>query len=462
LGGGEEQAPPSPKPEPEAKPATTAGGPVLARLFLKVTSSGPHLADAQYQRVILDRLEGSKPQIQPALADDKSVRALGVQAWDGAISMGSNSLLFVLGTRLATLKAQESMEEKARARAYLGESFGVGDLAGPSLPPELTDYFFASDVARFLLGKLDAPKARSYYERPRLAFFRHGFVVGDWKKPESAHRFAEGIDLLNAPFQFVGDADDAARLAMEAGVADTALERLTVKPDRSFNTVSLFAAASAQGVSILTMTSQQTAALDNVALPPAIKNVLAGELAQGQTLILPAGLVKLGDVQTYGWWSVDPATGMALGKMELGGAQALVEYDKMRERIEEWTKIFTDFYGGIMRCYMLALGENLGVTEPGPFGIPQPGHLGEQGEAGASPAPDSDQLAECIISATCDAIAEIVVQVALEPAFAKEGEEAVKELKEIIIEWAIEAGNKKAAGYGIAKGCEQAAKKGLE
>jgi hypothetical protein len=115
--------------------------------------------------------------------------------------------------------------------------------------------------------------AKSYYQRPCLAWFRHGYVVGDWSRPDGAPRFAEGIDLLNSPFQLVGDSNDARRLAFESGIVDTALERLTVRPHRSFNTLPLFAAASAQGVSIRTLAAGQQPVLDDVAVPSPIHNV---------------------------------------------------------------------------------------------------------------------------------------------------------------------------------------------
>jgi len=448
LGGLAGQEDEAAAPKPKSKPPSEASvGPALARLYLEVTSAGPHLGEARYRRVILDRLESSKAQILPALGDDNVVRSLLVQAWDGTISVGANSPVYVLGTQLDHYKAQESMEEKARARAYLGQDFGVSDLPGPAMPPELTNYFFASDVARFLLSRRDAPKAQSYYERPRLAFIRHGFVVGDWTKPEGVHRFAQGIDLINAPFQFVGDPADAVRL--EAGIADTALERLTVTPNSSFNTIPLFEAASAQSVSVLTISPQQNGTLDNLAVPPAIKNVLAGELAQGQTLVLPARLVRLGEVQTYGWWSVDPASGVALGKMELGGAQAMTETAEMHERIEKWTEIFAKFYGGLLQCYMGALGDNLGGLE-----ALQTGHL-KHGEPGESPMPNTDALAECVISTACDTVAELLTEAALSPIFAKEAEAEIRPIREIIEDWAMETAATKTAEWSVGKACEQ-------
>jgi hypothetical protein len=286
-----------------------------------------------------------------------------------------------------------------------------------------------------------------------LAFFRHGFVVGDWDKPQEAHRFAEGIDLINAPFQFVGDSNDAQELAMEAGIADTALERLTMKFGRSVNTVPLFAAASAQGVPILTVTADQKPALDGVFIPPAIKTVLAGELTQGQMLILPSRLVKLNDVQTYGWWSIDPETGMALGKMELGGAQGMVETAQMHERIEKWTEIFAKFYGGLLQCYMLALGENLGGLE-----TLETGHL-KHHAPGESPLPDADKLASCVIEKGCEAIAELMAEATTSVAFAKEAAGEIKSVKRIMAEWAGATAYEKGAGYGFGKACEEAAAK---
>jgi hypothetical protein len=449
FGGGGEEEPSAPK--PKAKPDRAASGPVLVRLFLEVTSSGPHLADAQYQRVILDRLDASGSQIQPDLADDKVVRALLIQAWDGAASVGSNHPVRVLATRLDALKAKESMEEKARARLYLGADFGGNDLPGPVHPPELTDYFFASDMARFLLVRQLAPKARWYYERPRLALFRHGFVVGDWSRPQGAHRFAEGIDLLNTPIQFLGDAGAAKRLGLESGIADTALERLTVSPNQSFNTIPLFAAASAASIPILAISPDRKSALENLTIPWAIKNVLAGELVQGQTLILPARLVQIGDTRTYGWWSIDPASGMALGKMELGGAQAMTETIEMHEKIEKWTEIFAKFYGKLLQCYMKALGENLGGLE-----ALESGHL-KHGAPGENPMPDSDELATCAIEAACGAVADLLAEATTSAAFAKEATEEVKSLYDIILEWAAETRFKKNMEHGAEEVCKQAA-----
>ena len=94
--------------KPEA--ATTLG-----RLSLEAVSRGPHLAAVSYRRVIMDRLDesGPHPKVVEALADDRAVRPLLIQMWDGAISVGTNHPLFVLRTVLDTMKAVTLAERQS-------------------------------------------------------------------------------------------------------------------------------------------------------------------------------------------------------------------------------------------------------------------------------------------------------------------------------------------------------------
>ncbi len=441
----------------QPEPSPTGAGPAvtLGQLSLEVVSRGPHLPEVAYRRVIMDRLDesGARARIVEALADNGLVRPLLIQMWDGAISIGTNHPLYVLRIVLDTMKAQESMDEKARAHLYLGEPFGVDDLAAPTLSKELIGYYLSSDVTRHVLGRQFGGSTKWYYQRPRLAFFRHGFVVGDWAQPQRPPRFTEGIDLLNSPFQFVGQSSAASRLAIESGVADTALEGSLMPGGAVFNTLPLFAAADSQGVSTITIRPDQRARLQDVSVPPAIRRALEDDLAHGQMLVLPSRLVTLNDVQTFGWWSVDPATGFALGKMELGGAQGLVEVTKMHERVAKWTEMFTKFYGGVMRCYLGALADNLGATTDAvkTFEL-KAGHRGE------SPAPGTDTLAQCVVTQICDFIAELIAEAAVTPAFAKQAGETVVGLKKVLFEWMKEQAVDKAKGMvkgAVAASCEE-------
>jgi hypothetical protein len=242
-------------------------------------------------------------------------------------------------------------------------------------------------------------------------------------------------------------------VASDSGVADTALEASLMPGGAVFNTLPLFAAASSQGVSTMTVRPDQGARLQAVSVPPAIRRVLEDDLAHGRILVLPSRLVTLNDVHTFGWWSVDPENGFALGKMELGGGQGLVEVSKMNERIEKWTEMFTKFYGGVMRCYLNALADNLGATREAvkTFEL-------KTGQRGQSPVPDSNTLAQCVVTQICDFIADLVAEAAVNPAFAKQAGETVEGLKKLLMQWAKEQAADYAKGKvkgAVAASCEE-------
>jgi len=457
--------------KPEAKkPKGKPTGEVLGRVYFEVTSTAPHLPDAHYRRVILDRLEFSqgKAQLQPALADDRTIRPLLLQVWDGAVSAGPFHPLYVFQTHIAALKILAPIEEKARADAYLGQEFSADDNPGPTLSPELVGYFFFSDFTHHQLQRQAAPHTRGYYERPRLAFYRHGLAIADWSDPGGPRRYQEGIDLLNAPIQFAGPQEEISKLALKSGIADTALERYIKANQVSFNALPLFAAAAEQKISVLTIGPARKATLESVAVSPAIKNVLQSELAEGRMLVLPVRLVTLNQTQTFGWWSIDPSTGYALGKMELGAAQGMVESTQMQERVAKWSEIFVKFYGDLLKCYMMGLASALGELDyygPG-GGAPAPGSgqgiILYHGKPGRNPMPTSQKIAECAIGAACEALTDVMNEMAYGGYGADAFEQEAHTLKEIIFNFAadqaFERGQKKALGAA----CEGALKSSMK
>jgi hypothetical protein len=452
FGGGEEK-----KPAPASRPAPKGGsaGPPLARVALEVVSKSPDAPEARYRRVIADRAEprDGGVQLQPALADDGAIRTLLLQVWDGTVGVGPTQPLYVFEAELAAMKAAESYEKKVRAAVYLGQELQVDDVPGPMLSAELVNYFFASDGAQGRLRQQAGKAARRFYERPRLAFFRHGVAVADWGNPRSGRRFEEGIDLLNAPFVFTGPAAEAADLALRLGIVDTTLERTRFGGRPVFNALPLFAAAVDQKIPTEVFEPSQRAALDRLDLPVSIKSVLVEDLTAGHALVLPSRLVTLNGTRTFGWWSVDPASGYAIGRMELGGAQGLAEVTKTHERVTKWTEIYVKFMGGVLRCYMTALAENLGSVE---FDGIKPTITLNQGGPGESPMPEFNKLVECAIEKACDALEELLTDAMTEAALFQEAE-AVEEIIAKLVE--KEAINQ--AGSGANEICNAVMNKAL-
>ena len=366
----------APKPKPN--------GAILARLYLEVETRGPEMAPSRARRMMLDRLASGAGavRIDPAMAGDEIAAAMIAQVWDGAIGLGPVHPLYLAKATLAWIASDIDLQNQLIAAADSGQKFDSSQLPGPLLAPELLSFYLSSGNAQSKIRKQFTPQLRAYHERPRLAFLRHGFVVGDWSDLSKRASYREGIDVINSPFGFVGPPELQSRLAMRWGAADTALE-LRLNGNGAFNTLPLMAAASAEKVPVHMIDPDHIAALASVSVPAPIKAVLEGELGEGHAILAPEHLVDLNGTRTYGWWSIEKDTGYAIGKMELGGAQDIAEYTNLQKAIPKASQIAGNLMGNVLLCYMGAISSVLASG------------------AGAS-------TADCLQAACCRAISKLL------------------------------------------------------
>lgn len=310
FGGG--SAPPSP---------ATKGAP-LARLVFVLTETAPGEAPFTVRRTVLDRLDGAGDALA-ANQPDVLARRLLVQIWDGAADAGAFAAPFVFRTQNNELAAIRDGAAAALDATRRGKQFSQDSFPHPVLSSAIVDLFFASDLARHFIGKGIGPRTRSFYRMPRLAFMRRGFRVGDWGTTRLRAVYAEDIDLLDSPLVFTGSGPaDVRQFALRSGITDTALEVQAGSTQARIGTLAVFAALPA-GAAAKRYT--QTAALPDD-LPSPILAALRADVTAGNVVVAPASLVDLDGTRTYGWWSFSPGTSYALGKMVLGGGQALTEY----------------------------------------------------------------------------------------------------------------------------------------
>lgn len=367
----------------------TAGAPpgaVLARLYFELETRGPQLSPSVSRRMILDRLtsNSSDPQIDPSMAKDGIVASLVEQVWDGAIGFGTVHPVYLAKTTAAWIGSLETSENQLISAQDSGQSLNASALPGPILSPELVTFFLESGEAENDIQKQFAPQVRAYYERPRLAFFRHGFAVSDWSDLSKPPSYREGIDIVNSPLAFVGQVQDRASLAMRWGAADTALElRFSLTNNHAFNTLRVVAAANSQKVPVQAIGPDQKSALGSISVPAPIKSVLESELADNKALLAPTALVSMQNTRSYGWWSIDRRTGYAIGKMELGGAQDLSEYTNLQQSIPDWSHTAANLFGNFLKCYFGAASSVLATGSGG-------------------------STASCLSSACCDALGDVL------------------------------------------------------
>ncbi len=225
-------------------------------------------------------------------AGDGVAGALLTQVWDGAIGVGTIHPPYLAKATLAWLGAYIDLQNSLIAAASPGGELNPSELPGPLLSPELLTFFLSSGNAERQIQAQFAPQVRAYHQRPRLAFFRHGFVVSDWTNASQRVNYREGIDVVNSPFGFVGHAELQTRLAMRWGAADTALElRFSQDGGEAFNTLPLMAAANAAKVAKVTIGPDQKAALASISVPAPIKAALERDLADERAIVAPERLI---------------------------------------------------------------------------------------------------------------------------------------------------------------------------
>ena len=433
-GGGEPEGPPKPAKE-------DPNGLRLARLWVEVVFHAPGLPDETVRRMIIDRVEPQNGgwRLIPALANDRVVRPLLIQVWDAVLDVGAPHPLALLQAQMTALKTIDPV----RTALAKSPTLDPRDIPAPAPAPQLLGFFFASALKRHQLGTAAGAHLLSFLERPRLAFLRHGFVVGDWNNLATPARYREGIDLINAPIRFLGRPEAAAAAALRAGVSDTIFELYTLNHPAFFNTVPLIASAQAQKVTLVTVAGM--AQLDQISVPPAIRAVLADEIARGCVLVAPAHPIAYAGTHAFGWWSLDPATGYAIGKMELGGAQGLAEYEETNEKIAEWTEAYVKFMGNVLKCYTSDLVGSLGSVNSNFSDIQDAVTIAH----GNNPLPSSAVLIDCLRDAACDALKDFLQTEMNSAAIMGEA----RGVEELLLKLEYEAAAAQGAGAAAGKIC---------
>lgn len=396
--------------EPPEPTAQNPAGAVLGRLAIEIVTTAPTLGEARYRRVVMDRLDGEpqSPRLLAGMENDDSVRMLLVQVWDGAIGVGASQPLQMFVRQQQTLTSQYATTEQALAEVYLGRPMGPEPWGPPQIPPQLVEFFVYSSLTHHLITAADPARFRQYQVRPRMAFYRHGGVVHDWSKPGGPRRIQDSIDLINMPYDLVGGRDEAGLLRLKMGVADTALERGFARQSGDFNTLPLIEAAGDQKIPVVTLGPAEPTAVDQLPVPTAVRRVLRNELAAGRTLVAPTKLVALNQVHTFGWWSIDPESGVPLGQMELGAGQAVSETAALTKAVTTGAHTFSKFYGGMLGCLFVEAAHQLVPPDPNGENEVTPTFSWSKGHLipGLPTIVHDQSLAACLVERMCEAVVE--------------------------------------------------------
>jgi hypothetical protein len=124
------------------------------------------------------------------------------------------------------------------------------------------------------------------------------------------------------------------RVRMAQGIADTTAENLLVGGCSACsppaNVSEIWVASQRQSTQWQPVRSLEQLAGQSLTLTEDVRRRIEQDLNAGYTVLVPTRRISIGGRDLLGWWRVNPTSGTALGIMESGEGQAMVEYVKQK------------------------------------------------------------------------------------------------------------------------------------
>lgn len=308
------------------------GTTVLTGLYLEATLSGPDGPAETFTRTLLDRI---------GFAERQGIGTSNFSAGFDTPPAISPVDVFTL-TALPGEQSENTVPSLEEIAAEgIRDSKAAMELLS-SAPGTASGYFRAAialsrlNAVAFHLGSSavsdlysETHKVRAYFDRPRITITSVRLFVDPGSDTGT---FSVAIDLrrdfqrvLTAPGQ---NMLAAATYRVGYGFIEGHLEAELVEgvgSVRAISTHEVFNAAAVQGISILTLTSDQISLLDGLSISPEAKLRITEALDGGKFVMLPAQPVAMGETTTIAWYEIDPLTGENIPVTQDGGHLAVFD-----------------------------------------------------------------------------------------------------------------------------------------
>lgn len=308
------------------KPAAPPPG-VFTAEWIEFTLHAPGAADQVIRREVFDLIgpaaRASGVSSRPAPADlDRANAALALHGRVDIIALPCQpSPTFVAHELLSSLLTSKEAIKKSLAAM---QTPGGADAEFDAPPPCPAPLYGLS-----LLRRLYSASAADWYIARTNVFACHSF---DHLTADGRETYCEATDLVSndiaiEPWSKV----DPMKVRLEHGVLDTAAEGAFLPSGG--NSTSASDTLSAAATQSLEWVVVRTAAdIDRLKLRADDLARIKAAVAAGQTVVVPSAVVKLGNHEAVAWWSIDPATGCAIGIGDRGWGVTMTDYAAMVQR----------------------------------------------------------------------------------------------------------------------------------
>ena len=300
----------------EATPTGTTlpGEGELVALWYAVEVNSPESEPITVERTWFDRL-GAEARLQPEPDLTRIAPLETYTSADGSTMVRGLERITMLSVDVARLPSTIALGNQ-----QLNDTFAYSNAMGPA-------YATLRDGLGLLIER-DLGYAATIASPQVIAFT---FVPPEADSGSTAILVSADL-LVHAP-TVVTFGDDPGRTlhpAVSAGIADQVAEQMVLDPVSwsvdpvaeqvgavapvSIHIGSVFATARAQGIPISVLSS-----VDQVDAPATTKAAIQAALDLGLVVVSPEQTVEMDGAQRFGWWEIDPVTGVTQDRMDTGG-----------------------------------------------------------------------------------------------------------------------------------------------
>jgi hypothetical protein len=163
---------------------------------------------------------------------------------------------------------------------------------------------------------------RFFVDRPNIGFERLSLDC-----PSGQVVSRTSIDIMeNGQSAIASNAAVGAAANLARGALDEVVETdLKGARGNGIDAPTLMTTAASLKIPVVMLRPGESGALKALSLPPMFEHAIGATLAAGQFALATQGPVMVAGAPHMAWWAVDPASGSAIGRVDDGGGQAMVE-----------------------------------------------------------------------------------------------------------------------------------------
>ena len=196
---------------------------------------------------------------------------------------------------------------------------------------------------------------RQAHSDPRFTLIDRPVVLTNHSYPESVNGDVTVVAATDIVANEVGislAAPDAFTIRVAQGVRDTNAESLLMGAGSYGNAGDAFAVSSAW----LTLAAADQDAVNQLELSVDVRRRILEDLADGNVVVAPKGVVSMKPQPFAGWWRINPATGDVLGLGESGWGEVLASEGLADTRAGYWARSFTKIGKWFLRGFVSNYG----------------------------------------------------------------------------------------------------------